>query len=40
VVLNRQGNIVSTHVGAMTRDKLDVAVQLALKPVRDSTTAP
>jgi thiol-disulfide isomerase/thioredoxin len=32
VVLNGQGSVVSTHIGAMTRDKLDAAVQLALKP--------
>jgi thiol-disulfide isomerase/thioredoxin len=33
VVINRHGTIVSSHVGAMTREKLDAAVQLALKPV-------
>lgn len=33
VVLNRHGTVVSTHVGAMTREKLDAAVELALKPV-------
>lgn len=32
VVLNRRGSIVSTHIGAMNRDTIDAAVQLALKP--------
>lgn len=31
VVLNRQGDIVSSHIGAMTREKLDAAVVAALK---------
>jgi thiol-disulfide isomerase/thioredoxin len=40
IVINRQGTIVSTHVGAMTREKLDAAVQLALKPVSESGPLP
>ena len=40
IVINRQGTIVSTHVGAMTREKLDAAVQLALKPVSESGPSP
>jgi len=40
VVLNRQGVIVSSHVGAMTREKLDAAVQLALKPTVEPSAAP
>ena len=40
VVLNRQGSIVSTHIGAMTREKLDAAAQLALKPGGEPSGAP
>lgn len=40
VVINRHGTIVSTHVGAMSREKLDAAVQLALKPVPESRSNP
>lgn len=40
VVLNRHGAIVSTHLGAMTREKLDDAVQLALKPIPEPGLAP
>lgn len=40
VVLNRQGSIVSTHIGAMTREKLDAAAQLALKPGGEPAVAP
>ncbi len=35
VVLNRHGAIVSSHIGAMTRDRLDAAVVAALKPVAE-----
>lgn len=40
VVLNRQGVIVSSHVGVMTREKLDAAVQLALKRTVEPSEAP
>lgn len=40
VVLNRQGRIVSTHIGAMTREKLDAAAQLALKPGGEPSATP
>ncbi|MEI8155639.1 MAG: redoxin family protein [Burkholderiales bacterium] len=40
VVIDRHGTIVSTHVGAMTREKLDAAVQLALKSVLDPKQSP
>jgi thiol-disulfide isomerase/thioredoxin len=40
VVINRHGTIVSSHIGAMTREKLDAAVQLALKPVPEARTFP
>ena len=40
VVINRHGAIVSSHVGAMTREKLDAAVQLALKPVAEPRPSP
>lgn len=40
VVLNRHGEVVSTHIGAMTREKLDEAVQLALKSVPERGGAP
>ncbi len=40
VVLNRHGDVVSTHIGAMTREKLDEAVLLALKPVPERGGAP
>ena len=40
VVINRHGTIVSSHVGAMTREKLDAAVQLALKPVAEPRSSP
>jgi thiol-disulfide isomerase/thioredoxin len=40
VVINRHGSIVSTHVGAMTREKLDAAVQLALRPVPEPKQSP
>lgn len=40
VVINRHGSIVSSHIGAMTREKLDAAVQLALKPVPEARTSP
>jgi thiol-disulfide isomerase/thioredoxin len=32
VVIDSRGTVVSSHVGAMTREKLDAAVQLALRP--------
>ena len=40
VVINRHGTVVSTHVGAMTREKLDAAVLLALKPVPETRQSP
>lgn len=40
VVLNRHGDIVSSHIGAMTRDKLDAAVVAALKPVVNAKPSP
>ncbi len=40
VVINRHGTIVSSHVGAMTRENLDAAVQLALKPVAELRSSP
>ena len=40
VVINRHGDIVSTHVGAMTREKLDAAVQLALRSVPEPKQSP
>ena len=40
VVLNRHGTIVSSHIGVMTRDKLDAAVVAALKPVLDAKPSP
>jgi hypothetical protein len=40
LVINRHGTIVSSHVGAMTREKLDAAVLLALKPVPESKPSP
>jgi len=36
IVMNSHGTIVSSHVGAMTREKLDAAVQVALRPVSES----
>jgi thiol-disulfide isomerase/thioredoxin len=40
LVINRHGTIVSSHVGAMTREKLDAAVLMALKPVPESKPSP
>jgi thiol-disulfide isomerase/thioredoxin len=40
VVINRHGTIVSSHIGAMTREKLDAAVQLVLKPVPEGRKPP
>lgn len=40
VVLNGHGQMVSNHIGAMTRERLDAAVQLALKPVVPGIAAP
>lgn len=40
VVLNRHGAIVSSHIGAMTRDRLDAAVVAALQPVAEPKPSP
>jgi thiol-disulfide isomerase/thioredoxin len=40
VVLNRHGDIVSSHIGAMSREKLDAAVAAALKPVPEPKSVP
>jgi thiol-disulfide isomerase/thioredoxin len=40
VVINSQGTIVSSHVGALSREKLDAAVQLVLRPMLEPKQAP
>ena len=40
VVMNRHGDIVSSHIGAMSREKLDAAVAAALKPVPEPKSVP
>lgn len=40
LILDGSGHIVGSHIGAMTRERLDAAVQLALKPVAPAVAAP